>query len=257
MQKQLKIAFTYDVKEDYRFERTCWKHTDFSTLAEVSYVKGLFEKLGHTVYLIGNYEKLNNCLASRTFPDVDIVFNIAEGVSSRNREGWIPSLLEINHIPYTGSDAYGLSVTLSKIHTKIIANYLGIPTPQYCAISSLMDIHGAPKKVLGPWILKPNYEGSSSGVMLAKAITGYKTRDSIAKHFPTVCGGRYNKATVARILAGGEKGDCYGTRKRRLRAKRETDFVRMRSIFPRLQSAIMRLNSVLRFMLVPVIPSSA
>ena len=167
MQKQLKIGFTYDVKEDYRFERTCWKHTDFSTLAEVSYVKGLFEKLGHTVYLIGNYEKLNNCLASRTFPDVDIVFNIAEGVSSRNREGWIPSLLEINHIPYTGSDAYGLSVTLSKIHTKIIANYLGIPTPQYCVISSLMDIHGAPKKVMGPWILKPNYEGSSSGVMLA------------------------------------------------------------------------------------------
>lgn len=36
-----------------------------------------------------------------------------------------------------------------------------------------------------------------------KAITGYTTRDSIVKHFPTVCGGRYNKATVARILAGG------------------------------------------------------
>lgn len=53
-----------------------------------------------------------------------------------------------------------------------------------------------------------------------KAITGYKTRDSIAKHFPTVCGGRYNKATVARILAGGEKGDCYGTRKRRLSGNR-------------------------------------
>lgn len=38
-----------------------------------------------------------------------------------------------------------------------------------------------------------------------KAITGYKTRDSIIKHFPSVCGGRYNKSTVARILAGGEK----------------------------------------------------
>lgn len=36
-----------------------------------------------------------------------------------------------------------------------------------------------------------------------KEITGYKTRDSVIKHFPTVCGGRYNKTTVARILAGG------------------------------------------------------
>lgn len=34
------------------------------------------------------------------------------------------------------------------------------------------------------------------------AVTGYKTKDSVRKHFPSV-GGRYNKTTVARILAGG------------------------------------------------------
>lgn len=28
MKKQLKIGITYDVKEDYSFESTCWKHTD-------------------------------------------------------------------------------------------------------------------------------------------------------------------------------------------------------------------------------------
>lgn len=36
-----------------------------------------------------------------------------------------------------------------------------------------------------------------------KAVTGYRTAYSIRKHFPSVCGGRYNKATIARILAGG------------------------------------------------------
>ncbi|MBR3240696.1 MAG: hypothetical protein IKO68_10955 [Oscillospiraceae bacterium] len=36
-----------------------------------------------------------------------------------------------------------------------------------------------------------------------QAVTGYKTKDSIRKHFPSVCGGKYNKTTVARILAGG------------------------------------------------------
>ena len=34
-------------------------------------------------------------------------------------------------------------------------------------------------------------------------ITGYTTKDSIRRHFPSVCGGKFNKATVARILAGG------------------------------------------------------
>ncbi len=36
-----------------------------------------------------------------------------------------------------------------------------------------------------------------------QAVTWYKTKDSIRKHFPSVCGGKYNKTTVARILAGG------------------------------------------------------
>ncbi len=48
-----------------------------------------------------------------------------------------------------------------------------------------------------------------------KAVTGYKTRNSIVKHFPSVCGGRYNKSTVARILAGGGKGDPKWQEKRK------------------------------------------
>ena len=36
-----------------------------------------------------------------------------------------------------------------------------------------------------------------------QALTSYTSKDSIRKHFPAVCGGKYNKATVARILAGG------------------------------------------------------
>jgi hypothetical protein len=41
------------------------------------------------------------------------------------------------------------------------------------------------------------------------------------------------------------------------RANREADLVRIMSMRPRLQAAIIRLNSVRFFMLVPVIPSSA
>lgn len=175
MKRHLRIGFTYDVKEDYNFHTAEWKHSDFSTLAEVSYVKLLLERKGHEVILIGNYEKLYQALKDGTFPEVDIVLNTAEGINSRNREGWIPSLLEINHIPYSGSDAYGLGLTLSKSHTKIIAEHLGIPTPSFYEINSGPDAEKAAIMLKGPWILKPNYEGSSSGVRFVRDPEELKT----------------------------------------------------------------------------------
>ena len=156
MKRYLNIGLTYDVKEDYGFRSSSWKHVDFSTLAEVNYVKELFEARGHTVHLIGNYNKLNDMLRSSTFPKIDMVFNTAEGIHSRNREGWIPSLLEINHIPYSGSDAYGLSISLNKLHTKIFAKYLNIATPNYFFISSTQDAIEEANNITAPWILKPN-----------------------------------------------------------------------------------------------------
>jgi len=164
MYKRLRVGITYDVKEDYGFFASDWKHTDFTTLAEVNYIKDIFESRGHSVYLIGNYEKLYKSLIDLSFPPVDIIFNIAEGINSRNREGWIPSLLEMNNIPYAGSDAYGLSLSLNKAHTKIIARYLGIRTPEFCLINCERDAFVATRHIESPWILKPNYEGSSSGV---------------------------------------------------------------------------------------------
>ena len=36
-----------------------------------------------------------------------------------------------------------------------------------------------------------------------QSVTGYSSKDSVRRHFPAVCGGKYNKTTIARILAGG------------------------------------------------------
>lgn len=106
MKKKLKIGLAYDVKEDYEISSGTWKHCDFSTLTEIKYIKEVLEERGHTVLLLGNYEKIYDMLQNKTFPQIDIVLNTAEGVISRNRESWLPSLFEMNHIPYSGSDAY-------------------------------------------------------------------------------------------------------------------------------------------------------
>jgi len=168
MSKKMKIGIAYDVKSDYSIDASDWKYSDFSTLREIDFIKSLFERRGHTVFLLGNYERIDNALKSGAFPPVDIVFNTAEGIGSRNREGWIPSLLEINGIPYSGSDAFALSVSLSKLHTKLIAQYLNIRTPAFVEIVTQEDI-GKVSSIPGPWILKPNFEGSSSGVVYAES----------------------------------------------------------------------------------------
>lgn len=168
MKKKLHIGIAYDVKEDYSISAKGLKHCDFSTLFEIKMIKELLEERGHTVYLLGNYQKINGLFKKGEFPDIDIVMNTAEGILSRNREGWLPSLFEINSIPYSGSDAYALGLSLNKLHTKIIAEYLNIPTPPYHKIDCLQDVKVATKLLKKPWILKPNFEGSSSGVRLAK-----------------------------------------------------------------------------------------
>lgn len=167
MGKKLRVGIAYDVKEDYSISSDGFKHCDFSTLFEIKMIKDLLEERGHTVILLGNYKKINDLFINNKFPALDVVLNTAEGILSRNREGWLPSLFEINNIPYSGSDAYSLGLTLNKLHTKIIAEHLNIPTPAYCKVDTPEDVKTVAKSIKGPWILKPNYEGSSSGVMLA------------------------------------------------------------------------------------------
>ncbi len=162
----MNIGITYETREDFSFSSTDWRYADFRTAAGITYIKRLFEQHGHHVILIGSYKKLLNYLCNEEYLKFDIVFNASEGIKSRNREGWVPSLLEMYEIPYVGTDAYGLSLSLNKIHTKIICNYLDIKTPDFCEIRNKNDINLYSKTISFPCVLKPSCEGTSSGVLL-------------------------------------------------------------------------------------------
>ena len=60
---------------------------------------------------------------------MDVVFNIAEGQGSRSREAQVPALLDLLGIPYTGSDAVALGVTLDKSLAKAVVRAAGVATP--------------------------------------------------------------------------------------------------------------------------------
>lgn len=164
----MKIGITYDTKEDYE-NIDYSKYCDFASLTSISFLKKQFEQAGFEVRLIGTYDNLNKLIQSGQL-DVDYVYNTAEGLFSRNREGLIPALLEANNIPYIGSDAYALSLTLNKYHTKLLAEANHIPTPN----AQLIYLYDEEEKIIKkleklsfPIVVKPNYEGSSMGVFYA------------------------------------------------------------------------------------------
>jgi len=168
---QMKIGITYDTIEDYA-DIDYSKFCDFATLGSISFLKKQFEFAGYEVDLIGSSEKLKLRLKENTL-NVDIIYNTAEGIHSRNREGIVPSLLEAHGIPYIGSDAYSLSLSLNKYHTKILAEFIGVPTPKAEIIylnDSREEICRKVSNLSFPLIIKPNYEGSSMGLYLTETI---------------------------------------------------------------------------------------
>ena len=94
--------------------------------------------------------------------DVDLIFNIAEGVEGRNREAQVPALCELLGIPYTGSDSATLAIALDKALGKKVLLQHDILTPKF-------QRDGVGRERLSPdmkypLIVKPNAEGSSKGI---------------------------------------------------------------------------------------------
>ena len=92
----------------------------------------------------------------------DFIFNLAEGFG-RNPfgESWIASYLELQAIPYTGSDPSTLALCLDKAKTKAILQAHNLPTPSYHVFTSFSeDIFG----LEFPLIVKPVHEDASIGI---------------------------------------------------------------------------------------------
>jgi len=92
---------------------------------------------------------------------IDLVFNIAEGLHGASREGQLPALLDMLEIPYTGSDPLTLGLCLDKRRTKEMLRCNGVPTPRFWIVTALAEI---PPRLRYPLMVKPTLEGSSKGV---------------------------------------------------------------------------------------------
>lgn len=168
----MKIGIAYDTHEMYDLDRDSSQYHDFASAGAISVLKRELEGLGYQVELLGNTENILRLLVGGNF-SCDLVYNTVEGIRSRNREGLLPALLETHHIPYIGTDSFGLSLTLNKALTKILAKHLHILTPNFFVAKPKYtnnNLLAELNTLKFPVIIKPNHEGNSTGVCVCHSI---------------------------------------------------------------------------------------
>ena len=157
-----KIGITYNLKSDWQPGKgdPVDANAELDTMETVDYIASALEAGGHSVVKIGNVKDL---LDKSNNIDVDIVFNICEGLRGRNRESEVPVILEMLGIPFVGSDGLTLGVTLDKIVTKKMFMAEGIPTPRFFEGWAHEDLHEL-NQIGFPLFVKPRFEGTSKGL---------------------------------------------------------------------------------------------
>ena len=122
--------------------------------------------------------------------------------------------MEFYDIPYVGSDSYALSLSLNKLHTKLIAKYYEIATPKFEMIENIEDV----QKITSleyPIVIKPNSEGSSMIVIVIhkqEELTEAIKTISKKYGFPLICEEYiYGNEVSVPIIGTGKNAKPLGT----------------------------------------------
>lgn len=139
-----------------------WRGDDeaeFDAPETIAAIAQAIEAQGHTVVKL---EATADLLSSLPSAHIDVAFNIAEGQHGRGRESWVPAILDLLGVPYTGSDATTMAITLDKALAKKVVRAAGVATPDFWVITSATA--PLPAQIRYPVFVKPVAEGSSKGV---------------------------------------------------------------------------------------------
>lgn len=153
----MKIAFVHNLQRSH-----AEAEAEFDTPETVAAIADALTSLGHEVVPIDVARPVAALVARLEQVSPDIVLNTAEGQIGRTREAFYPMLFEQLGLPYTGSDAHTCVLTLDKHLTKVLVAEQGVPTPGWAFVERADD--PIPDTLRAPFIIKPNFEGSSKGI---------------------------------------------------------------------------------------------
>ncbi|MCX5699541.1 MAG: ATP-grasp domain-containing protein [Candidatus Omnitrophica bacterium] len=193
------VGLTYDLKTDYKFKEgdPLDANAEFDSLSTIDIIAEAIAANGFKVKKIGNAA---NLLEKIDHLEVDIVFNISEGISGRNRESQVPILLEMAGVPFVGADALTLGLTLDKVMAKKIFIAEGIPTPKFFEVSSVQSLINQDHCAF-PLIVKPRFEGSSKGLSESSRV---ENLDELTKQVDFIVKTYKQPALVEEFICGQE-----------------------------------------------------
>ncbi|MFK7848690.1 MAG: D-alanine--D-alanine ligase [Rhodothermales bacterium] len=195
----MRVGLVYDVFSSYSWKASDPRDADaeFEPDATVESLEKAIENLGHEPVRIGT---ANDLLAQLPQLNIDVAVNIAEGAHSRNREAYVPILLEMAGVPFLGSDALTLSLSLDKVWTKDLAHAAGVNTPAY-AVYTAASVRGIKEPPAPfPLFVKPRYEGSSKGITHASKVESLSALKEQVVH---TCAQYKQDALVESFISGG------------------------------------------------------
>ncbi|AEA33888.1 methyltransferase domain-containing protein [Hippea maritima] len=134
---------------------------DFYTIDELK--KALNELKNYRFIYVNNHDTLISDLI-KLKPKIDFVFNLCdEGFNNEpTKELYIPALLEMLNIPYTGSNPQCLAYCYDKSLIRGVAKEMGIPVPKGILVTPDKTVLELPFNF--PAIVKPNFGDSSFGI---------------------------------------------------------------------------------------------
>jgi D-alanine-D-alanine ligase len=193
------VGLTYDLKTDYKFKDGDPEdaNAEFDHPSTIDVIAGAIEANNFKVERIGNAENLLERLASLK---VDIVFNISEGISGRNRESQVPAILEMAGIPFVGADALTLGLTLDKVIAKKIFIADKIPTPKFFEVNSNEQLRNT-NHYKFPLIVKPRFEGSSKGLSESSRV---QTKEELREQVEYIINTYKQPALIEEFISGQE-----------------------------------------------------
>jgi D-alanine-D-alanine ligase len=157
----VRIGIAYDLKSDFEVgaDRPDDALEEYDSQATIEAIAAALRSRGHEVALMGG----GRSFLERLLADApDLVFNIAEGHSTRSREAWVPAACEMLGVPVTHADPLTCALTLDKGLAKRVAASCGVPTPAFAVVRTAGEVKDL--RLRFPVIAKPLGEGSSIGI---------------------------------------------------------------------------------------------
>lgn len=169
----MEILILYNIASDLKKGKPSDLECEKEITIIVPLVRNLLRNRGYGVRTMkATYNLWENLKKVRG--EVDLVLNLAEGFGGTNtNEPVVPAILEALEIPFTGSSARNMNLTLDKEKTGLILANHGIPIPPH----QLFRKNGEPLKqgLDFPLIVKPVREEASIGIYSDNVVTSQET----------------------------------------------------------------------------------